>query len=127
MNFLVDESLSPRLCDFLSVCGDSAQHVRDSPGSGSPDTAVIEAALASQSVVVTADTDFGTLLSRSGRSHPSVILVRALLALPVDTQGALIARNLDQFRGALESGAVVVINQEGIRIRPLPIRRAGKT
>jgi hypothetical protein len=66
-------------------------------------------------------TDFGTLLARSGRSGPSVILVRELLGLSVDDQGRLIAANLEQFRAALAAGAVVVLSVDGIRVRPLPI------
>jgi predicted nuclease of predicted toxin-antitoxin system len=72
-------------------------------------------------VVVTADTDFGTLLARSGRPRPSVILVRELLGLSVDAQGRMIAANLEQIRPALTVGAVVVLGLDDIRVRPLPI------
>lgn len=72
-------------------------------------------------VIVTADTDFGTLLARSGLVGPSVVLVRELLGLSVDDQGRLIAANLGQIRSALEAGAVVVLSTDGIRVRPLPI------
>lgn len=121
MRFLVDENLSPRLCSFLVSVGDSAEHARDAVGSGARDDAVMQSAADTGAVVVTADTDFGTLLARSGRSGPSVILVRELLSLAVEEQGRLIAANLDQIRPALTAGAIVVLTLSDIRVRPLPI------
>lgn len=121
MRFLVDENLSPRLCDFLGFDGGIAEHVRDAVGSGAADAQVLEAAGERGAVIVTADTDFGTLLVRSGRSGPSVLLVRELLGLSVDDQGRLIAANLEQMHPALTAGAVVVLAPDGIRVRPLPI------
>jgi predicted nuclease of predicted toxin-antitoxin system len=121
VRFLVDENLSPRLCPFLVSAGDSAEHVRDAIGSGAGDDAVMQSAAGTGAVIVTADTDFGTLLARSGRSGPSVILVRELLSLAVEDQGRLIAANLDQIRPALTTGAIVVLTLSDIRVRPLPI------
>lgn len=56
--------------------------------------------------------------------HPSIILVRELLALPVDRQGDLLATNLDQIRGILAGGAIVVLTRSALRVRPLPIRES---
>lgn len=121
MNFLIDESLSPTLCHYLTMAVDTASHVRDVTGTGATDANILEAAERSNAVVITADTDFGTLLARSHLRRPSVVLVRELLDLPVAEQGRLIAANLDRIRGALEEGAIVVIAHDGIRIRPLPV------
>jgi predicted nuclease of predicted toxin-antitoxin system len=121
VKFLVDENLSPRLVDFLTDEGDSADHVRGVIRSGAPDDEIMEVAVGLDAVVLTADTDFGTLLARSGKSRPSVILVRELLGLSVHDQGRLIAANLGQLREALVAGAIVVLSADGIRVRPLPI------
>jgi predicted nuclease of predicted toxin-antitoxin system len=121
VRFLVDENLSPRLVDFLTDEGDSADHVRGVIRSGAPDDEIMEVAVGLDAVVLTADTDFGTLLARSGKSRPSVILVRELLGLSVHDQGRLIAANLGQLREALVAGAIVVLSADGIRVRPLPI------
>ena len=72
-------------------------------------------------VVITADTDFGALLARGGQGKPSVMLVRELLSLPVDSQGRLLSANLDQIRDVLAKGAIVVLSLTDIRVRPLPI------
>lgn len=121
MIFLVDENLSPRIVVALRDAGHVAKHVRDDPGSGAPDEQVVLAATRLGAVIVTADTDFGAILARSRNKTPSVILVRALLDLPVSRQGSLIVANVAQLSSALESGAIVVISLDGIRIRPLPL------
>jgi predicted nuclease of predicted toxin-antitoxin system len=121
VRFLVDESLSPTLCEYLASDLDTANHIRDTIGTGAPDATILDAAEKSGQIVLTADTDFGTLLARSERSRPSVVLVRDLLRLSVTEQGLLIQANLGQIRGALEAGAIVVITPDDIRVRPLPI------
>lgn len=121
MNFLVDENLSPRLCTLLASAGSVAEHVADAVGAGASDDRVLEHAREHAQVIVTADTDFGTLMARSGARRPSVILVRELLGLTVSDQGALLAANLDQIRDVLSAGAVVAVGLDGIRVRPLPI------
>jgi predicted nuclease of predicted toxin-antitoxin system len=84
VRFLVDENLSVRLCQFLTTADDTAEHVRDAIGAGASDHVVLEDARERAAVIVTADTDFGTLAVRSGMSQPSIILMRELLALTVD-------------------------------------------
>jgi predicted nuclease of predicted toxin-antitoxin system len=121
VRFLVDENLSPRLCQFLSAAEDSAEHVRDAVGAGASDHVVLDHAREHGLVIVTADTDFGTLVARAGTKQPSIILMRELLGLPVDGQGQLLAANIDQIRDVLDGGAVVVLAPAAIRVRPLPI------
>jgi predicted nuclease of predicted toxin-antitoxin system len=57
--FLVDENLSPRLCAYLTVAPDSAEHVRTAIGAGATDRVVLEHAVERGAVIVTADTDSG--------------------------------------------------------------------
>lgn len=121
MRFLVDENLSPRLCGFLTAEGDTAEHVHEVIGAGASDREVMRHAIDHGAVIITADTDFGTLLVRGGTTEPSVILVRELLSLPVASQGRLLAANLDQVRNVLITGAIVVFSLEDIRVRPLPL------
>jgi predicted nuclease of predicted toxin-antitoxin system len=78
-------------------------------------------ATAHGAVIITADTDFGSLLAQGRKSEPSVVLVRELLSLPVAKQGQLLAANLDQVREVLMKGAIVVFSLTDIRVRPLPV------
>ena len=75
MRFLVDENLSPRLADHLRAAGHDVVHVRELGLTSAADAAILEVARTQNRVIVSADTDFGTMLagtrwpSRSGQQH----------------------------------------------------------
>ena len=71
-------------------------------------------------IIVSADTDFGTLLALSGDTRPSINLFRSRNALTADQHAELILDNLDDITPDLVEGAVVVISDDRIRIRRLP-------
>ena len=72
-------------------------------------------------VVVSADTDFGAILARSGNRAPSVILFRMAGQRRAWSQAALVLANLPQVAGDLEAGALVVIEDGRVRSRRLPL------
>lgn len=76
MNLLIDESLQHDLARLLGQAGHNAVHVTDLGLRGAPDEALLAKAAHDDRVIVTADTDFGTLLALTGASEPSVILLR---------------------------------------------------
>lgn len=76
MKLLVDESLASRVAALLADAGHDAIHVGDRELLGAPDEMVLATARREDRVVVTADTDFGTLLVLSTPPQPSVILLR---------------------------------------------------
>jgi predicted nuclease of predicted toxin-antitoxin system len=121
VNFLIDNNLSPLLADELKAAGHDAVHVRDLGMQAAPDEAVLEQARTGGQVSISADTDFGGLLSRSKAHGPSVILIRRLVGRRAQQQAAIILANLDQVTEDLTAGAMVVIHEDTLRVRRLPM------
>ena len=122
MRFLLDQNVSPVLVGLLVEAGHSAEHLRDLGLSMAPDDEVLAAAHQAGAVLVSSDTDFGELLARSNAAEPSVILLRRQEGRRVDDIAALIAANLEALADDLSAGALVVLDNERIRVRSLPFR-----
>ncbi len=74
-------------------------------------------------MVVSADTDFGTLLALREVASPSVILFRAASLRRAEDQVALIVRALPSIDAALRRAALVILQRHRLRLRDLPITR----
>jgi len=123
VNFLIDNALSPRVAIGLRASGHDAVHVLDYGMHAATDDAVFERAGLESRVVVSADTDFGTLLALRESTSPSVILLRGASLRRADDQVALILRALPSIDVALRHGAIVVLERHRLRLRNLPITR----
>ena len=121
MRFLVDNPISPKVAEGLRTAGHDAVHVREYAMQAAKDEAVFERAAREDRVIISADTDFGTILALRQSVKPSVILLRWPMLRIAAAQTTVLLSNLPNIASDLISGSIVVIEEHRIRIRRLPI------
>jgi predicted nuclease of predicted toxin-antitoxin system len=105
---------------FLRAQGHDAVHLRDQGLQRLSDQEIVAKARAENRVILTHDLDFGRIIALSGAHIPSVITFRLADMRPVEVNRYL-SQVLARFERELESGALVSVNEGGIRIRSLPV------
>ena len=120
MKFLADMAISARTVSWLRLQGHDVIHVREIGMARARDAEILARALHEARIVLTLDLDFGYLLSISGSQLPSVILFR----LGNET-ATVVTQRLDAVltccTDALKSGALVIVDEQRIRVRQLPL------
>jgi len=127
VKFLIDNSLSPQLSEALQTANHDSVHVRDYGLQKSADEVVFDRAAKEDRVVVSADTDFGTILAHRQATKPSVILFRGESPRRPELQAALLLANLVNLKELLDRGSIVIFEAGRLRVRRLPILQTGRS
>ena len=120
VKLVLDMNLSPEWVPFLRERGVEAVHWSAVGNPRAPDTEIMQWARDNEAVVFTHDLDFGILLAHTNAGRPSVIQVRTQDVSP-NHLGKTIATVLEDHRAALETGALVTVDEARSRVRILPI------
>lgn len=121
MKFLIDNALSPFVAEGLKQKGFDAVHVRDYQLQTANDEVILERAAGEGRILVSADTDFTTILALRKKNKPSIIVFRRGADRRPEGQVRLILSNLSAIQEYLDQGSVIVFELARVRVRILPI------
>lgn len=119
MRLLLDNNLSPRLVALLA--DHDVEHVRTVGLQAATDEVVLAHAVREERVLVSADTDFGRILASTRASGPSIVLLRRHSGRSAEALAQVLNANLPSLVTDIVAGSVVVIGEDEVRIRRLPI------
>ena len=105
----------------LRAANHDAVHLRDEGLIRLPDREIAEKAVVENRIVLTFDLDFGDILATVRTDRPSVVIFRMRNQTPAAVNPRLF-RVIADCEKELASGAIVIVEDDGFRLRRLPIR-----
>jgi predicted nuclease of predicted toxin-antitoxin system len=118
---LVDMNLSPAWIPVLQEAGLGAVHWSRVGGPSAKDPEIMGWARDNDYVLFTHDLGFGALLANTRAGKPSVLQARTQDVAPA-VLGPRVVAALRQFASVLADGAVITLDEEGLRARILPLK-----
>lgn len=120
MKILIDMNLSPDWVSVFRSIDVYAIHWSSIGSADAKDPVIMRWALDNGHIVFTHDLDFGTALALSHGGGPSVLQLRSQEVMPT-IMGDVVTRVVIRHQEELESGALVVVDENRSRVRILPI------
>lgn len=120
MILLVDVNLSPRVVERLRALRLVVERVGEVIDMRATDEEILAAALRSGAIVVNQDQDFSAILATTGAARPSLVNVR-MSDLDAERIADRIAAAVSALATELASGAIVTIDDAGVRVHALPV------
>jgi predicted nuclease of predicted toxin-antitoxin system len=122
VKFLADMGVSITTVQALRGASHDAVHLREEDLIRLPDSDIVAKAAREQRVVLTFDLDFGDILAVGRAEAPSVIIFRLRNQTPLAVNPRLF-RVIGDCESELASGAIIIVEDQGYRVRRLPILR----
>ena len=120
MKFLLDVNMPPQLAEALKKLEHQARHAAVEGFPKAKDIEILEIAKLGNETIITHDLDFGQLLAFKGEQFPSVIIFR-IHKINAALFEALLIKHWDLIEQPLTTGALVIVEEDKVRIRKLPI------
>jgi predicted nuclease of predicted toxin-antitoxin system len=121
LKILIDVNLSPTWVDVLKRHSVESLHWTSIGDARATDAEILVWARDNGYVVFTHDLDFTTILALTKASGPSTIQVRTQDVTPSNLERVVVA-TLGEHRVAIETGAIVVVDEMRSRVRILPLQ-----
>jgi predicted nuclease of predicted toxin-antitoxin system len=122
MKILVDMNLSPTWIPLLKKAGHDAIHWIDIGKPNAKDSIIMEWAATREFIIFTHDLDFGTMISLTNAEKPSIFQIRTQDVNPSHL-GDFVLSILVKYKDELEKGALLVVDEDKLRVRILPLRK----
>ena len=122
MILLADVNVSRRVVDRLREEGFDTVRVSDILDPRTEDREIVAEARRRGAVLLSHDQDFTAILATSGAMKPSLVNIR-VSAVEIDTLSRRISSALQITQRDLEEGAVVTLDDRGVRVHRLPVGR----
>jgi predicted nuclease of predicted toxin-antitoxin system len=120
VKFLLDMGLARSTAAFLRGQGHDALHLREQGLQRMADHEIVDKAQAEGRVILTHDLDFSRIVALSRRRLSSIVTLRLSDMRPARVNHYL-TEVLGRFESELQSGALISVNERGIRVRLLPV------
>jgi predicted nuclease of predicted toxin-antitoxin system len=121
MKFIADINISPQTVKRLVEKGYKIKRITEFLKPNAKDEEILDLALREKSTIITQDLDFSALLAKRGVNKPSVIVLRVNIAKPIRIT-EMLEKALPKIKSELSKGSIVIVEEERVRIRELPIK-----